>query len=387
MANVIFNRRKANLFTSWWWTVDRLTFFSIMAMVAVGSIMVTTASPAVAERIGLESFYFVQRQIIFSLLAVGVLFTFSLFSPLTVRRFATLAFIIGIVFLVAVLFFGAEAKGAKRWLDIAGFSIQPSEFMKPIFIVLTAWMLAESKQRASFQGIKISVALYLILVALLMAQPDLGMTLIISMVWMGQLFIAGLPLFWVAAFVTCVSVGILGAYAFFPHVTYRIDSFLASLEGGGESYQVRKSLEAFSSGGFFGKGPGEGVVKQYVPDSHTDFIFAVAGEEFGALVCICMVGLYAFVVLRGLRRLMGEKDIFIVYAVAGLLIQFGVQSAINMGVTLNLLPTKGMTLPFISYGGSSILAISMAMGMMLALTRRRYGVMAPTDFARVRVTG
>jgi cell division protein FtsW len=197
------------------------------------------------------------------------------------------------------------------------------------------------------------------------------MVVVVTAVWSGQLFIAGLPFLWIAILAVLSIVGLIGAYVTLPHVTHRIDSFLTPDRYA--NYQVQKSLEAFHSGGITGRGPGEGIVKQHLPDSHTDFIFAVAGEELGALVCLMIVMAYGFIVIRGMRRLYDETDLFTIYAVAGFLMQFGVQAMINMGVALNVLPTKGMTLPFISYGGSSMLGLAMTMGMMLALTRRRFG--------------
>lgn len=375
MQRFIFDRKKKNIFGAWWWTIDRFTLLAIFAIITIGAIMVAAASPAVAERIGLPTFYFVQRQMVFLALAVVIMFSVSNLSARSVRRLGAIGFCLGIILLVVVLLGGAEAKGAKRWLYIFGFSLQPSEFMKPLFIVVTAWLLSESGLHKKSKGFKISVILYLLLVALLMAQPDLGMTVTISAVWAGQLFLAGLSLNWIVIIAALGCVGILGAYTFFPHVAYRIQSFLASFDGGG-NFQVKKSLEAFHHGGFLGTGPGEGSVKQHLPDSHTDFIFAVVGEELGAIVCIVIVILYGYILIRGFRRMLSETDLFTVYAVSGLLMQFGMQAVINMGVALNLLPTKGMTLPFISYGGSSMLAIALAMGMMLALTRKRFGAIA-----------
>lgn len=338
---------------------------------AFGAMMVTTASPAVAERIGVDDSFFIKRQLIYLITTLVVMIFFSILSPLAIRRIATLGFIIGIILLVLVLIFSPETKGAKRWLYLGSLSIQPSEFMKPFFIIVTAWMLFESKIRQDFNGIKISMILYLTLSTLLLLQPDIGMFIVISLVWAGQLFLSGISMLYVSALVVLGICALLGAYVTFDHVSYRVNKFLGI--DGGTNYQVKKSLEAFTSGGVTGRGPGEGVVKQYLPDSHTDFIFSVVGEELGTIICIILVGLYAFIIFRGLKKMLWEKDLFLVYAVSGLLMQFGFQALINMGVALNLLPTKGMTLPFISYGGSSMMAIGIAMGMMLALTRRRFG--------------
>jgi cell division protein FtsW len=369
-----FNRQNKNLISTWWWTVDRLSLLAILAIIIIGAMMVATASPAVAERIGLDSFYFVRKQLIYLFLAVITIMSISFLSPIAARRLATLGFLGGIILMVGVLLFGAETNGAKRWIFLGGMSLQPSEFVKPFFVVVTAWMLSESKIKNNFQGYKISIILYVVLVALLISQPDFGMFVVVTAVWGGQLFVAGLPITWITAVVVMGVFTLLMAYFFFPHVAYRIDSFISS--GSSPNYQVKKSMEAFDSGGLLGRGPGEGVVKQHLPDSHTDFIFAVIGEELGAIISVLIIGLYAFIVLRALKRMVDEEDLFLVYAVSGLVMQFGMQAIINMGVSLNLLPTKGMTLPFISYGGSSMLAIAIAIGMLLALTKKRFGLAA-----------
>ena len=245
------------------------------------------------------------------------------------------------------------------------------ELMKPCFAVVMAWICAESQRRVDFPGYRVAIGLYLLVVLLLLVQPDFGMTLTVTAMWGIQLVLAGLPLLWIIMMALLAVVGMFAAYHLFSHVAKRIDAFLDPAAS--DNYQIGRSLEAFRNGGLLGRGPGEGEVKQFLPDSHTDFIFAVAGEEFGVIVCLAILGLFAFVVLRGLSRVWKQNDLFIVLAVAGLLAQFGIQSVINMGVSVNLFPAKGMTLPFLSYGGSSVVAVALGMGMMLALTRRRYG--------------
>jgi len=371
MVSISLDRQNKNIISTWWWTIDKLSLFAILAVIAFGAVMVATASPAIADRIGFDSFYFVRRQLVYLSFSVVILVGISFLSPLYIRRMATLGFIAGIILMLGVLLFGAETNGAKRWIFFGGMSLQPSEFMKPFFVVITAWMLSEAKTRDGFKGFHISFILYGLLAGLLVMQPDFGMFVVVTAVWAGQLFIAGMPMMWVSSIAVAGVFAMLMAYLFFPHVAHRIDNFISTDNKG--NYQVRRSLEAFDSGGFIGRGPGEGVVKQHLPDSHTDFIFAVIGEELGAITCIIVVGLYGFIVIRGFRRMMDESDLFFVYAVSGLLMQFGLQAIINMGVALNLLPTKGMTLPFISYGGSSMLSIAVAMGMMIALTKKRFG--------------
>lgn len=368
-----FDRHKRNIISSWWWTVDRITLIAVLAMVGVGAVLVSTASPAVAERIGLPGFHFIKLQMVYLALSLGAIFVLSLFSARQIQRIAIVGFLVILVLLVCVLFYGMEIKGARRWISFFGQSLQPSEFVKPFFSVFTAWLLSKTVRASDWREYRASFLFFALTVMLLLMQPDVGMTIVVTAVWAGQLFVSGVPMLWVGVLGLIGFVFIVGAYFFFPHVTYRIDSFLQSFDGQG-NYQVKKSLEAFESGGVFGRGPGEGVVKQHLPDSHTDFIFAVAGEELGAFACVLIVTLYGVVVVRGCLKMLNEENRFIVLAVSGLLMQFGIQASINMGVALNLFPTKGMTLPFISYGGSSMLAIAVAMGMMLALTRRRYGV-------------
>lgn len=364
-----FNREQSNILSSWWWTIDRVTLIAVMAIIAIGALMVTTASPAVAERIGLEGFYFVKRQLMFLALALLVIMGVSFLSHKGVRRLSVIGFLITLLCMVAVLFIGMEAKGARRWIYMAGISLQPSEFMKPFFVVMTAWVLAKYASHERYFSYKISALIYTPVAVLLILQPDFGMTVVISAVWGAMLFLAGLPFLWIGIIAIAALMGAIAAYSFLPHVAKRIDSFLDE-EG---NYQVRKSLEAFNHGGFLGKGPGEGSVKHHLPDSHTDFIFAVVGEEMGAIMGIVIIGLFACVVIRSLYLAWKENDLFVMYAVSGLAIQFGIQSMINIGVTLHLLPTKGMTLPFISYGGSSLIAIALTVGILLSLTRKRFG--------------
>ncbi|MCD6034386.1 MAG: ftsW [Rickettsiales bacterium] len=365
-----FNRQNSNIFSTWWWTIDRITLFTIAAIILIGIVLVSTASPAVAERIGLDGFFFVRRQFAFLIVAVVGIFAISLPPPIFIRRIAFLGYAGGIVALVGVLLFGQQIKGATQWISIAGVSLQPSEFVKPFFAVLTAWLLARKGNVETLRVYYPVIISYVLFIGLLLLQPDFGMTVTVSLVWGIQLFLSGLPIIWIMVGGFLGIGALLCGYSFFPHVAKRINSFLDPSEKG---YQVEKSLEAFNNGGFFGKGPGEGTVKQYIPDSHTDFIFSVAGEELGLLVCIVLVGLFAFLVFRSLMRAFQETDLFTLYAVVGLASLIGIQALVNMAVTLNLIPNTGMTLPFISYGGSSLLATGLTVGMLLGLTRKRFG--------------
>ena len=355
----------------WWWTVDRWSLAGIATLVLVGAVLTLAASPAVADRIGLDSFYFVKRH--FALLppALLVMFGISMLSPLGVRRLGAIGFMVSLVLLAATLFGGDEIKGARRWLYLGAWSLQPSEFVKPTFAVVAAWMFAQAKVDPGFPGNWLSAGLLALVCAPMLLQPDFGMVVMVAAAWLAQFFIAGLPMVWVGLLTGLALGGGVAAYALLPHVARRIDLFLNPASG--DTYQVDRAIEAFANGGLLGRGPGEGVIKTVIPDAHTDFIFAVAGEEFGLMVCLLIVALFAFVVIRGLARMLQENDYFILLATSGLLVQFGLQAVINMGVNLRLMPTKGLTLPFVSYGGSSLLALAIALGMVLALTRRRVG--------------
>jgi len=366
-----FTRTDTSVVSRWWWTIDRWTLVSIFMISALGAILVLAASPAVAERIGLESFHFVHRHFVFLPISLLVMLGTSLLTPRGVLRLALLVFTGAIVMMVLVLFVGAEVKGATRWIYIAGMSLQPSEFIKPSFAVVAAWMFSAQKLNDEVPGYSIAIGLFVLVVGLLLLQPDFGMTVVVSCVWAVQFFIAGLPLVLVGAVALVFILGGFAVYLSFDHVRIRIDHFLDPV--GGQGYQVERSLEAFSNGGLFGRGPGEGRVKEVLPDAHTDFILAVAGEELGLLVCLLIVALFAFVVIRGFSRVFKDADFFVVVATAGLLTQFALQAIVNIASTTNLIPPKGMTLPFISYGGSSTLALAFGMGMVLALTRLRPG--------------
>lgn len=352
---------------NWWWTIDRWFLAAFLSLMGLGLVLSFAASPAVAERIGLDSYHFVTRQFMFMLPAIAVMLFVSFFDARQVRRLALLMLIGSLVLTVAALFFGVEVKGSRRWIHILGISVQPSEYLKPGFVVICAWLFAEQGRRSDIPGNLFAMILLGLVLALLAAQPDLGQTLLVLATWGVMFFMAGLPWFWIIV-LGGASIGIgLGAYLAFPHVAGRIDRFLT---GEGDTFQVDMGREALLRGGWLGQGPGEGTVKRILPDSHTDFIFSVAGEEFGIVVCMLIAALFAFVVLRGLSKAMHDKDDFSRYAVGGLVVLFGLQSIINMGVNLQLLPAKGMTLPFISYGGSSLVAVAISMGMVLALTRR-----------------
>jgi cell division protein FtsW len=363
-----FSRNDTSLLARWWWTIDRWSLTSLGLLTLMGAILLIAASPAVAERIGLPSYHFVFRQFFYLIPSIFILITISLMSPTQIKQLALLIFSFAIIGLILTPIMGSEIKGAKRWIGFFGFTFQPSEFAKPAFAVLSAWLINKQLEGQPFAGKLFSFLLYLLIIGLLLLQPDIGMAVVISGIWVSQFFIAGLAYQWIALLGCMGIVAILLAYNFFPHATQRIDQFLDSQN---LSYQVEKSLEAFTRGGVFGRGPGEGRVKELLPDAHADFIYAVAGEEFGLLPCLFIIVLFAIILIRSTYRLFKQNNSFIILAAAGLLMQFVLQALINMGSTLHLIPTKGMTLPFISYGGSSLIALAINLGMMLALTRYR----------------
>ncbi|MDQ0315313.1 putative lipid II flippase FtsW [Amorphus orientalis] len=363
------SRADRSLVADWWWTVDRLMLAALVALMAGGVVLSFAASPPVAERLGLASYHFVLRQAFFAVPALAVMIAVSFLPIRKVRRAALILFAVMLVATIATLFLGDEAKGARRWLSIVGFSLQPSEFLKPAFVILTAFLFAEGGRRPELPGKLFAVLLLAMVTAPLVAQPDFGQTMLVAIVWCALFFLAGMPWKWVVALGMLGGAGLAAAYANLPHVAKRINRFLDPSSG--DTFQIDTAIESFVRGGWFGRGPGEGTVKRILPDSHTDFVFAVTAEEFGVVVCLLLLAVFAFVVLRGLTHAMRERDPFVRLAVAGLVILFGVQGVINMAVNLHLMPAKGMTLPFISYGGSSLLAIAIEMGFVLALTRRR----------------
>ncbi len=371
---MIIARTDRSAFGRWWWTVDRWTILALGVLCGFGIILILAASPAVAERDRFDSLYFVRHQLALLPLTIALMFAISLQSPRMIRRLAVIGLGIGILALAATLVIGVETKGARRWLGIAGLTLQPSEFVKPCFAIVCAWLFAQQKNPESkLPGNLIALGLYVVIVALLAKQPDIGQAAVITAICFAEFFLAGLSLLWVGmAAASVVGLGV-GAYFVLPHFHTRVDGFLNQSGGGEQPYQVKRSLEAFTNGGLWGVGPGEGTIKHYLPDAHADFVFAVAGEEFGLVICLVIVAIFAFIVLRGFARLLNERNLYVILAGTGLLVQFGLQAVINMASSLSMMPTKGMTLPFLSYGGSSLLALGLGMGMVLALTRRRYG--------------
>ncbi len=365
------SRAERTIFGEWLWTVDRTLLASIAALMVCGIVFGLAASPPVAERLGLSTFHFVNRQALYLVPTCIVLLVASFLSPRYVRRLALLVFVVGMALVLATLLFGAEVKGARRWITLGPLgSIQPSEFVKPAFVVVAAWAFAEGARRADMPGNVLAILLLPATVVPLVLQPDIGQTMLIAAVWSGLFFLAGLHMMWVIGLGGIGLGGIYLAYRFVPHVTARFDRFLHD-KGSQDSFQVDTALESFQAGGWLGKGPGEGTVKRILPDSHTDFIFAVTAEEFGIVVCLLLAGLFMLITLRALILAGRNEDPFCRLAAAGLAMLFGLQSCINMAVNLHLMPPKGMTLPFVSYGGSSLISLALGMGFLVAVTRRR----------------
>lgn len=362
------SRAQRGALADWFWTIDRIFLITFIVLLGIGFMLSFAASPAVAERIGLDSFHFVRRQAAFTVPCLLTMVGLSFLTPRQVRRAALLILLASIGLMILALFFGPEVKGAHRWINFGSLSIQPSEFMKPAFVVVCAWLFAEHARQPEIPGNFFAILLFMVVVALLMVQPDFGQTVLTSVVWGGMFFMAGVPWIFIVLLAVGGGLGSMAAYYTMPHVAGRIDRFLT---GDGDTFQVDTAREAIIRGHWFGVGPGEGIVKRIIPDAHTDFIFSVAAEEFGIAFCMVLVAIFAFLVVRGLKHAFREKNDFNRFAVAGLVLQIGVQSMINIGVNLELLPAKGMTLPLISYGGSSMVAIGITAGFILALTRHR----------------
>jgi cell division protein FtsW len=365
----MISREQRTPLSEWWWTVDRLLLAAIIALILAGIILSLAASPPVATRIGLDPFHFFNRHVLFLLPSFIVLIGVSFLSPRQIRRTALIVFTVSIVLIVTTLLIGPEVKGARRWITLIGVNIQASESAKPAFVVLAAWLFAESARRPEMPATSMALTLLLTLVSLLVLEPDFGQTMLILMVWGALFFIAGMRMVWVFGLAGVAGAGLFGAYLLVPHVAGRIKRFMDPASG--DTFQVDTAMEAFGNGGWFGLGPGEGIAKRSLPDSHTDFVFAVGAEEFGIVLCLALLALFAFIVIRALSRAYATEDMFARFAASGLAILFGVQAAINMSVNLHLIPAKGMTLPFISYGGSSMVSLAYGVGMLLALTRLR----------------
>ncbi len=364
----LFSRNSHSILSNWWWTVDKPMLGMVSGLMILGIFLTFSASPSVAQRVGQSSYHYIYRQCIFVPLAFLLMIFLSMQNLKFIRRFASIGYILAILLTVMTLFWGQEIKGAHRWIRILGFSLQPSEFIKPTFAIVAAWLFDAQRQYSEVPGTILSTGLFIFTAGLLLSQPDIGMTFVVSAIWLFQLFLNGLPMLWIFGFGALGICGFFVLYFTFPHFHTRIQQFITSEHE--LSYQVQKAMDAFQSGHYLGRGPGEGVAKLSIPDAHTDFIFAVAAEEFGFILCALLIGVYAAIVIRAMMISLKDKNYFIILSSAGLAASFGLQGIINMASSLHLMPTKGMTLPFISYGGSSVLASAIGIGMLLAITRK-----------------
>ena len=370
---------------NWFWTIDHVLLALVLVLIGIGLIAVAAASPAAAHRfsggaVHVAPLHFFWRQLMWVAVGLPVMVATSLLTPTQVRRIGMIGTPIGAGLLLLVLAIGTSVHGGQRWLALGPVQLQPSEFLKPLFIVATASLLALRFEDERLPALTMSFATLVCVVALLVAQPDMGQTILFCAVWLVMAFLAGMRPMVAGIAAGAGAAGLGVAYALGGHVRTRIDGFI---KGTGDHYQVQNALDCFRAGGLFGVGPGQGVMKMRLPEPHTDYIFSVIGEEFGAIACITIALLFAAVVVRALSRLTDEDDPFVLLAAAGLTTQFGLQAAINMGVNLHLLPSKGMTLPFISHGGSSFVALCAGMGLLLALLRRNpYAKASPYKWAK-----
>lgn len=366
---MMFSRAEKTPLAEWWWSIDRELLGALIMLLAVGMVLSFGASPAVAERIGLDEWHFVIRHALFCLLAIPVMLATSLLNQRQARFVALATLAVMTILLWATLHFGTEVKGARRWISIAGWTIQPTEFVKPAFAVIGAWLFSEFMIHRNVPGRAIATIIMGLLVGALLLQPDLGQTALVMATWAVLLFFSGIS-WWVIVGLGGAAGGLLvGGYAFFPHFARRIDSFINPEDG--NTYQVDRALQSLMEGGWFGRGPGESVANRLIPDAHADFVFSAAAGEFGIVFCMGLVGLIGFIAIRAMLAAQRQASLFARLAASTLAAQFAMQSGINLAVNLNLMPAKGMTLPFVSYGGTSMIAVAFGMGLMLALTRTK----------------
>jgi cell division protein FtsW len=367
----MFARERKTWTAEWWWTIDKGLLAALILLLMTGVMLSFAASPPVAERIGLSPWYFIIRQAIFAALAVPVMLGASMLPHRAARWAALGTLVVFVILLWLTLKIGVEVKGAKRWISFAGNTVQPSEFVKPAFAVIGAWLFSEGMKQKGIPARLMATGVMLAIVGGLLLQPDIGQTALVLATWGALLFLSGISWFVIIG-LGGLAVGLMfAAYTIFPHFATRIDSFLNPEAGGHGTYQVDKALSSLMEGGWFGRGPGESLAKKVIPDAHADYVFSAAAGEFGILFCLCLVALIGFIVVRALIGAQGQQSLFARLAASTLAIQFGLQCGINLAVNLNLIPPKGMTLPFVSYGGTSMLAIAFGMGLMLAFTRKK----------------
>ena len=361
---MIITRSDRSNIALWWWTIDRYLLTGFFMLILIGIFLVMASSQHLTQSLNLSSHHFTLRHILYGTLSIPIIISFSILNQRQIKIISILGMFVSILLIFSTVIDGDKIKGAQRWLYIGNISFQPSEVCKPFFIIFNAWVLSLWAEKKDFPGWIWSITSIGIISALLLLQPDLGMTILFIFTWGFQLFITGIPLIIIIFLIISFPVFMIISYQNFDHVKIRIDGFIE-----GTTYQVSKSLQSFEAGGLLGKGPGEGLYKKSLPDAHSDFVFAVAAEEYGALICSFVIIIYASIILRTLFYTIRNDNLFLILAVGGLTFQFGFQSLIHMASNTDLIPTKGMTLPFLSYGGSSILASAITAGMLLGLTR------------------
>jgi cell division protein FtsW len=367
-----YGRSDTSAVGRWFWEIDKVLLLLIAMLIGIGLIAVAAASPAAGERysggnVRFSELHYFYRQIFWIGISMPVMIAISMMSRERARRFSLIGAAIFLALLAAVPFVGEEKNGAVRWIQFGIGQVQPSEFLKPFFVVLLAWLLSLKESDKRLPMFSVAALLLGTVAVLLMMQPDFGSTIIFGCVWIAMLALAGLNLRILGALAVVGIIAVILAYFFYPVATVRIDGFLF---GEGDNFQVENAMRTLTAGGLFGMGPGAGTRKFGLPEPHTDYIFSVIGEEFGLIACLAIALLYLTIVARVLIKLLDEENSFAILAAAGLVIEFGLQALINMAVNVQIAPSKGMTLPFISYGGSSMLALSIGMGLLLAFTRR-----------------
>ncbi|GHA15878.1 cell division protein FtsW [Devosia pacifica] len=366
----MFSRASKTPLAEWWWSIDKSLLAALFLLLAFGMILSFPASPPVAERLGYDSWHFVIRHAMFLVPTIVVMVGVSILTPRQARFAALAVLIVSAILLWATLKFATEINGARRWVSFAGQTLQPSEFVKPAFAVISAWLFSESMLRRNVPGRILATLIMLALVVPLLLQPDIGQTALVFSTWAVLLFLSGIS-WWIIIALALSGGGLLfGAYLVFPHFARRVDAFIDP-EGGGNTYQIDRAVESLHEGGWFGRGPGESIAKTRIPDAHADYVFSAAAGEFGIIFCLVLVGLFCFIVVRALLGAQRQASLFPRLAGATLATQIAMQAGINLAVNLNLVPPKGMTLPFVSYGGTSMIAVAFAMGLMLALTRTK----------------
>ncbi|TFL17901.1 peptidoglycan glycosyltransferase FtsW [Jannaschia formosa] len=358
------------ILSRWWRTLDKGVLLSVTMLFAIGIVLGLAASVPLAERNGQSPFYYVERQVIFGAMAFVVMLSVSAMSPQLVRRLAVFGFAFALVALMLLPVLGTDfGKGATRWYSLGFASLQPSEFLKPVFITTAAWLMAAGAEPNGPPGKTISFAFLGLITIFLALQPDFGQAMLIIVAWSAVYFVAGAPIVLLTGVVGAVGLAGIIAYNNSEHFARRIDGFLSPDVD--PRTQMGYAIDAIREGGFLGTGVNEGRVKWTLPDAHTDFIIAVAAEEYGMILVLAVIALFATITYRSLLRLCVERDVFIRLAGTGLTVLLASQAFINLGVAVRLLPAKGMTLPFVSYGGSSLIAMGLLMGMLLCFTRQR----------------